>query len=36
MGANHDVQRVEELYADSQLVLSTTAPLFARRGFFRL
>jgi fructose-1,6-bisphosphatase I len=36
MGSSYEVQRVRELYADSQFVLSTTAPLFARRGFFRL
>ncbi len=36
MGSSHEVRHVGELYADSQLVLSSTAPLFARRGFFRL
>lgn len=36
MGARHAVQRVEELHCDPLWVASISAPLFARRGFFRL
>lgn len=36
MGATDEVRRIEELYSNPQLVASSTAPLFARRGFFRL
>ncbi len=36
MGASHDVRRLEELHCDPLLIASTTAPLFARRGFFRV
>lgn len=35
MGSSYEVQRLEQLYADSQLELNTTAPLFARRGILR-
>jgi hypothetical protein len=35
MGAVEDVAHIEELHADGGLVTST-APLFARRGFFRI
>ncbi len=36
MGSRHEVQRVEELHCDPLLIASVSAPLFARRGFFRL
>jgi fructose-1,6-bisphosphatase I len=36
MGSSHQVRRVEELHCDPLLVASVSAPLFARRGFFRL
>ncbi len=36
MGSSNEVQRVEELHCDPLLVASISAPLFARRGFFRL
>jgi fructose-1,6-bisphosphatase I len=36
MGSSHDVRRIEELHCDPLLGASVTAPLFARRGFFRL
>ncbi|MBI5260605.1 MAG: class 1 fructose-bisphosphatase [Bradyrhizobium sp.] len=36
MGTRHQVQRIEELHCDPLLVASVSAPLFARRGFFRL
>ncbi|GLR86402.1 class 1 fructose-bisphosphatase [Bradyrhizobium iriomotense] len=36
MGSQHEVRRVEELHCDPLLVASVSAPLFARRGFFRL
>jgi len=36
MGAHHEVRRVEELHCDPLLMASVAAPLFARRGFFRL
>jgi fructose-1,6-bisphosphatase I len=36
MGSSHEVRRVEELHCDPLLVASVSAPLFARRGFFRL
>jgi fructose-1,6-bisphosphatase I len=36
MGSSNEVQRVEELHCDPLLVASVSAPLFARRGFFRL
>ncbi len=36
MGSAHDVRRIEELHCDPLLIASTTAPLFARRGFFRV
>lgn len=36
MGARHEVRRVEELHCDPLFVASVSAPLFARRGFFRL
>ncbi|MGV7213705.1 class 1 fructose-bisphosphatase [Bradyrhizobium sp. UFLA05-112] len=36
MGSHHEVRRVEELHCDPLLVASVSAPLFARRGFFRL
>ena len=35
MGAADDVRHVEELYSDPRLISSSTAPLFAQRGFFR-
>ncbi|OAF02870.1 fructose-bisphosphatase [Bradyrhizobium centrolobii] len=36
MGSSNEVRRVEELHCDPLLVASVSAPLFARRGFFRL
>ena len=36
MGSSHEVRRVEELHCDPLQVASVSAPLFARRGFFRL
>ncbi|MDE2377452.1 class 1 fructose-bisphosphatase [Bradyrhizobium sp.] len=36
MGSRHEVRRVEELHCDPTLVASVSAPLFARRGFFRV
>ncbi|MGY4291471.1 fructose-1,6-bisphosphatase I [Bradyrhizobium sp. LM2.7] len=36
MGSSNAVQRVAELHCDPLLVASVSAPLFARRGFFRL
>ncbi len=36
MGSHHEVRRVEELHCDPMLMASVAAPLFARRGFFRL
>jgi fructose-1,6-bisphosphatase I len=36
MGSHHEVRRVEELHCDPPVVASVSAPLFARRGFFRL
>jgi len=36
MGSHHEVRRVEELHCDPLLMASVAAPLFARRGFFRL
>ena len=36
MGSSHEVRRVEELHCDPLLMASVAAPLFARRGFFRL
>lgn len=36
MGSSNEVRRVAELHGDPLLVASTSAPLFARRGFFRL
>lgn len=36
MGSSNEVRRVEELNCDPLLVASVSAPLFARRGFFRL
>lgn len=36
MGSHHEVRRVAELHCDPLLVASVSAPLFARRGFFRL
>lgn len=36
MGSANEVRRVEELHCDPLLVASVSAPLFARRGFFRL
>jgi len=36
MGSSNEVRRVEELHCDPLLVASVAAPLFARRGFFRL
>jgi fructose-1,6-bisphosphatase I len=36
MGSSQEVRRVEELHCDPLLVASVSAPLFARRGFFRL
>ncbi|MHC2674889.1 fructose-1,6-bisphosphatase I [Bradyrhizobium diazoefficiens] len=36
MGSSNEVRRVEELHCDPLLVASISAPLFARRGFFRL
>lgn len=36
MGSSHEVSRIEELHCDPLLIASATAPLFARRGFFRL
>jgi fructose-1,6-bisphosphatase I len=35
MGSSNEVRRVEELHCDPLLVASVSAPLFARRGFFR-
>jgi fructose-1,6-bisphosphatase I len=36
MGSAHEVRRIEELHCDPALVASMSAPLFARRGFFRV
>jgi fructose-1,6-bisphosphatase I len=36
MGSSNEVRRVAELHCDPLLVASVSAPLFARRGFFRL
>jgi fructose-1,6-bisphosphatase I len=36
MGSSNEVRRVEQLHCDPLLVASVSAPLFARRGFFRL
>jgi fructose-1,6-bisphosphatase I len=36
MGSSNEVGRVAELHCDPLLVASVSAPLFARRGFFRL
>ncbi len=36
MGSSNEVQRVAELHGDPSQVDSVSAPLFARRGFFRL
>jgi fructose-1,6-bisphosphatase I len=36
MGSSDEVRRIEELHCDPLLIASATAPLFARRGFFRL
>ena len=36
MGSSNEVRRVAELHCDPLLVASGSAPLFARRGFFRL
>lgn len=36
MGSSSEVRRVQELHCDPLLVASVSAPLFARRGFFRL
>ena len=36
MGSSNEVRRVEELHCDPLLAASVSAPLFARRGFFRL
>jgi fructose-1,6-bisphosphatase I len=36
MGSSNEVRRVEELHCDPLLLASVSAPLFARRGFFRL
>lgn len=36
MGSSNAVRRVAELHCDPLLVASLSAPLFARRGFFRL
>jgi fructose-1,6-bisphosphatase I len=35
MGSSNEVRRVQELHCDPLLVASVSAPLFARRGFFR-
>jgi len=35
MGSSREVRRIEELHCDPQLMASVSAPLFARRGFFR-
>jgi len=35
MGSSREVRRIEELHCDPQLMSSVSAPLFARRGFFR-
>lgn len=36
MGSSNEVRRVAELHCDPLLVASGSAPLFARRGFFRV
>ena len=36
MGSSNEVRRAAELHCDPLLVASVSAPLFARRGFFRL
>ncbi len=36
MGSSKEVHRVEELHCDPLLAASDSAPLFARRGFFRV
>ncbi|WP_409189894.1 class 1 fructose-bisphosphatase [Bradyrhizobium sp. RDM4] len=36
MGSSNEVRRVAELHCDPLLAASVSAPLFARRGFFRL
>ncbi|MBR1090005.1 class 1 fructose-bisphosphatase [Bradyrhizobium manausense] len=36
MGSSNEVRRVDELHCDPLLVASGSAPLFARRGFFRV
>ena len=36
MGSSSEVRRFEELHCDPRLVASGSAPLFARRGFFRV
>ncbi|MBC7017938.1 class 1 fructose-bisphosphatase, partial [Salmonella enterica subsp. enterica serovar Enteritidis] len=36
MGSNKQVHRLEELHRDPQPAADDSAPLFARRGFFRV